>query len=417
MSRTVFWAWQSDRDEKVCHYFIRDVLQAVCTELSEELRLEESERADVDYDTKGVTGTPEIFATILKKIRAASVFMADVTPVARTEGGKPCANPNVMIELGHAFAHLPEDRVFIIANSFWYADEDELPFDLRHRRKPILYDLPPEADTTTRKAASVALKQKLKGWISAALGADKETIEFPGAPSRAGDASVWFDKGDALKHRDFHSGGGPEHVVKVLEKKPRSYIRIIPAGWRNGEPRRDALLSLPSHTQFFAPGTGITGNGGPNSQGLLRYWLAGRPGDAQAISAAQVFRTTGEIWAFDGQVSDADRGVDYVICPQIVRGWAQFLMTSIALLEHWQARLPIRVTVGVVGMTGFHWPPRIGARAAYDDAMSYTEVQRPWDEKGQRDFLVSASASLYDVFGLPAPTEEGLGDLIRPATV
>jgi len=109
MSRTVFWAWQSDRDEKVCHYFIRDILKAVCDELSEELELEESDRAEVDHDTKDVTGTPEVFATILQKIRAASVFVADVTPIARTEADKPCANPNVMIELGHALAHLPSE--------------------------------------------------------------------------------------------------------------------------------------------------------------------------------------------------------------------------------------------------------------------------------------------------------------------
>ena len=46
-------------------------------------------------------GSPDIVATILAKIEAAAVFVADVTPIAVSPGGKHVANPNVLIELGY----------------------------------------------------------------------------------------------------------------------------------------------------------------------------------------------------------------------------------------------------------------------------------------------------------------------------
>jgi len=307
--------------------------------------------------------------------------------------------------------------VFIIANSAWYEKEDELPFDLRHRRRPILYHLPAGSNAAAREAEGKQLARKLKDWIGKALERNEPAIEFQDAASRGDDPSVWFQPNEALKHRDFHDGGGPEQSITVFEGAPRAYIRVIPAGWRHGEPRRDALLKLPSHTQFFPPGTAATGDGGPNSHGLLRYWKARRIGEPQAISAAQIFRKTGEIWAFDGQVGDSDMGVEYLVCPRAIKGWSLFLMTALELLTHWEARGPIKVTVGVVGMTGLHWPPRIGRRVAYEDGIEHAATGRVWNEEAQRAFLVSAAAKLFDNFGLTAPTEQELGDLIRPAAV
>ena len=51
--------------------------------------------------------------------------------------------------------------MFIIANSAWYEKEDELPFDLRHRRRPILYHLPAGSNAAAREAEGKQLARKL----------------------------------------------------------------------------------------------------------------------------------------------------------------------------------------------------------------------------------------------------------------
>jgi hypothetical protein len=70
-------------------------------------------RPEIDHDTRGVAGTPPIAETILRKIDAASVFIADVTPVAVTDQGKQVANPNVLIELGYAKKTHPFERIIL----------------------------------------------------------------------------------------------------------------------------------------------------------------------------------------------------------------------------------------------------------------------------------------------------------------
>jgi hypothetical protein len=59
-------------------------------------------------DTKGEAGMCDIPNTILKKIRACDIFLADLTRVYPTEA-KPdnlAPNPNVVFELGYAARHL-----------------------------------------------------------------------------------------------------------------------------------------------------------------------------------------------------------------------------------------------------------------------------------------------------------------------
>jgi hypothetical protein len=81
----VFWSWQSDRDPKLHHYFVRDALKDACKLIAIDADYDEAERPEVDYDTKNVAGTPDITKTILDKIAAANVFVADMTPVGTTD--------------------------------------------------------------------------------------------------------------------------------------------------------------------------------------------------------------------------------------------------------------------------------------------------------------------------------------------
>lgn len=98
MAQTVFWSWQSDQPSRETRSLIRDALIAALDRIA--VDLEEADRPEIDHDTKDMPGSPDIVASILAKIEAAAVFIADVTPIAVTDGGKHVANPNVLIELG-----------------------------------------------------------------------------------------------------------------------------------------------------------------------------------------------------------------------------------------------------------------------------------------------------------------------------
>ncbi len=129
----VFWSWQSDTPGKIGRHFVRKTLETAIEELKEEIVVEEPDREiHLDHDRKGVSGSPDLANTILEKIKATSIFIADVTPVGKTPNGKALINPNVAIELGFALAHIGNQGLLMVLNS-QYGDRETLPFDLKHK--------------------------------------------------------------------------------------------------------------------------------------------------------------------------------------------------------------------------------------------------------------------------------------------
>ena len=135
---TIFYSWQSDTDTALNRNFIEDCLGRALRKIGPELSLELAPR--IDRDTQGVPGTPEITATIMRKIDECDVFVADVTLVATTDAGKRSPNPNVMLEWGYALKARGSSAVVHVMNTAFGAP-NELPFNLVHRRWPIDYAL------------------------------------------------------------------------------------------------------------------------------------------------------------------------------------------------------------------------------------------------------------------------------------
>jgi hypothetical protein len=114
----IFWSWLSDHDPKISHYFVRDALKAAIKKLQQAEDVEEPSEAErrvnleLDHDTKGLSGMPDIAASIFAKIDGSAAFVADLTPVGTSPskkdkdgneiGLRPVMNPNVAIELGYA---------------------------------------------------------------------------------------------------------------------------------------------------------------------------------------------------------------------------------------------------------------------------------------------------------------------------
>ncbi|MCX6793403.1 MAG: hypothetical protein NTY12_05300 [Candidatus Falkowbacteria bacterium] len=134
MKKVVFYSWQSDLPNATNRGFIQQSLEnatkAIVSDNSVEIE------PVVDRDTQGVSGSPDISATIFAKISAADVFVADVSLVARSENGRATPNPNVLLELGYALKSMGHERVILVFNKF-FGNIENLPFDLRMRRLMI----------------------------------------------------------------------------------------------------------------------------------------------------------------------------------------------------------------------------------------------------------------------------------------
>jgi hypothetical protein len=171
----VFWSWQSDTPGNIGRHFVRDSLLAAIRELKQPEDVEEPVERDrkdalhLDHDRQGVTGSPDLFQTILNKIDASAVFVADVTPVStilaktvneKTTPEKRNMNPNVAIELGYALKALSSFNVLMVLNTH-YGDREFLPFDLAHKSGPIMFHLAPNADKAARDKEAAMLKRQL----------------------------------------------------------------------------------------------------------------------------------------------------------------------------------------------------------------------------------------------------------------
>ncbi|MEO8000668.1 MAG: hypothetical protein ABI644_02245 [Arenimonas sp.] len=172
----IFWSWQSDNDQDSGRYFVRDVLNKLAKTLNSEAEAEEAERDEeadtikVDHDTKGVGGSPIIAETILRKIKEAAVFVADVTPIGLSVSGKKqLANPNVMIELGYALLALGHERIVLVMNEAENGSMENLPFDLRHWKAPAIYSLRAGASKEEITDQSAKLQSALKTRVKDSL--------------------------------------------------------------------------------------------------------------------------------------------------------------------------------------------------------------------------------------------------------
>ena len=152
--RSVFYSWQATLSNRTNRGFIRECLEGAAAGLNSDVSLEDSVR--IDSDTSGRPGSPKIFPTILAKIDACDIFVADVSFVS---GGQ--CNSNVMVELGYALKTLGEGRILMIFNEA-YGEIRDLPFDLSFNRQ-LVYRLGRDDEKATeRKKLTSLLKSALK---------------------------------------------------------------------------------------------------------------------------------------------------------------------------------------------------------------------------------------------------------------
>lgn len=395
----VFWCWQSDTDPKVCRYFIKGALEAAIKELATELDLDEAERPELDHDTKNAAGMPDIVASIFSKIAAASAVVVDITTVARTRKKKALANPNVPIELGYAEKAVGGNRIVAVANSHWFKGPKDLPFDLRNRRGPITFFLPPDSSNEMLSATKRQLVADLKVALKLILGDVPATPETPRREPRPGNAAIWFQKGARLRHRAFE-GDGPEQVVIPVEA-PRAYVRVRPRGWKQPPTRAFLGRSTTAH-KLWPSSTTPNGDGGLNAEGLLLYFFREQPGVGRvAFSATQFFLDDGELWTFCGKIGADDENDQRLALGTVSSVWRDAVTRSINFLTELDALSPLEVEIGVTGIEKLLWPQRFTRTQASTNSMLHRRVSSKWSADDQKKFLADSEIKLADVYGVP----------------
>lgn len=398
MGRTIFWSWQSDRNERETRHLIREALIVALDRLAGNSDIEE--RLEIDHDTRGLPGTPDIVAAILEKIDAASIFVADITPIAVSDRGKHVGNPNVLIELGYAKKALGTARVVTVWNTaFTRCRPEDLPFDLRGRRGPITYALNAGASREELGNARTFLTDALQERIGACLEhlPVPATGGLPWHPAIDGDPSIWMTPGDPINVNEGWGSG-----TKTFVEGGRWYVRILPTKF---DP---AALDSVSHGPFMDSYGGFSA--GQVTGGLMTYSGSVRTAVPPELDGASIwFRKTGEIWGFQTQVSGEYRGRQIFYGDLIPEGWAEILASGLNMLAKSGAQAPYRVRLGVTGLAGLYWevgrtfggePP-----IALDSSLENEFVVADKESTHWREGLIETWSALRRLFSMPKPDD------------
>lgn len=403
----IFYAWQSDTDSRTNRYLIRDCALEAIKQLNADLTLEDP--ISFDSDTMDVPGSPAIADTIMAKIAACDVFIADLTFIAKSAGDKYCPNPNVLIELGYAYGTIGPDRIVGIMNTA-YGEPDELPFDLAHRRYPVRYLLPAGAGKHERDQAKSVITTQLGVAIrTVILSRPAETTLDSGHTDHAVpmpySSFLADDKVFAhIEHPSFEPG---EEAEVKWKNGPQAYIRFRSIVASEVFTRVQLLKKL-SEPPILEPFGRFRGTWTSlNDFGAVVFNTDGRAEQQTSAKCLSQLFLSGEIWGINQTLfgNDAQHG-PYIASEAMEEQFARALHNYIAFCSrHLHASQPFKVVAGIDGIKN--------VRLAYADASGMTRFSRPCivdhtgttadiadSEKEPRAVLNTLFSNLYDSCGI-----------------
>jgi hypothetical protein len=400
---TIFWSWQSDLDHRTNRDVVRLALEQAIGEIAVEL--EEADRPTLTHDTKDIAGTPDIVATILAKIEAASIFVADLTPIAVSDSSKAVANPNVLIELGFAKHALGLERIILVWNTSYSGTKPEdLPFDLRGRRAPISFCL--ETGATTEDVRRE--RDRLKKQLSTAILASLRTVasEPDKAPNWQvpvhGTPSQWQGSDQILK---INESSGP--VMAKLSDGPCAYARIVPSAWT--EPADFGEVHGIPMGQVSGYSWGRT------TGGFLTFETDYKEAGITHISNLTMqFHDTGEVWGRDSNIVDAT--MTEIRSSTLLWDWEDFLRIQLSRLKTDNAKGPFHVILGVdeIGETKLPYGWRGDSNLALEHRIEIKRTLTTGSSSEIEEVLLVAWTALYRAFGMPKPDMANVLEVLRP---
>lgn len=414
----VFWSWQSDVAPKENRWFIRDALIDAIKLAASELAVTEAERPEIDQDTLGAAGMVDIAATILGKIVESAVFVADVTPIGKTDKGKALPNPNVMVELGWAMNKPGISRIIAVLNAADGWKVEELPFDIRHR-SVMKYALKPGADAVERARVRKQLTAELAAALKVNLGAElvERAAATPviGVDARPEERSIWAH---AVQDIPFHEGLGAGLPRKVVVPHgPRGYARFIPAAWTNAPPSVAAVEAWSEFAKLPPMEGGSAGSFGPSEDGYVRFWGASlNGGDYQASNVAMFFEKTGELWILHGTAIDPGGDRTYLRVGALLKHWSTALRTADRFFDEFGAYPVRKIEFGVTQMRDARWlvgSSTLALPISRKPGVVVERQERDWTNAAQIAFLRVAYNELRNAFSLAPEDEASFGKTLQ----
>jgi hypothetical protein len=415
----IFWSWQSDYSPNTCRQFIRDALIKAIDQVADEIEVDDADRPEIDHDTKGERGMADIAATILAKIANAAVFVADITPIAQSQDGKWLPNPNVMIELGWAMHRPGWERVIGILNMASGANVEDLPFDIRQRRV-VTFVLAENADKETRTAIRSKLVRDLREALRINLEERAEdvaaAVEITGVAAKPDNFSIWASASDRLSHNDAFGRARRETVV--TPEVPRAYMRVIPAGWRNGVPSVSDISNMHDFECVGAPSDGASaGNFGATDEGFVRYWITDWSESREAISTnmTMFFEDTGEFWMLHGSVIAQHQGQLLLRDHPMLGQWSRLLRKAMEAMDRFQALKIRRTEAGLFGVRELQWFSEWQGDRTPSRRNDTQEVRQgaDWGSEAQLTFLTKAYNRVRNLFALERSTEADVTRILQ----
>ncbi len=389
MPTRIFYSWQSDRPNETNKDFIKIALDEAKNKINQDLQLlGDSERSVfIDHDSLNVPGMPALTETIKAKIRDSAAVVLDLTFIGRvtdaTEGqnvaklGRHVSNPNVLLEYSYAEAHLTDSALVSVLNTSFGEPKNNMPFDMAHKRWPILYDAPDgEKYEDARQAATNHLVNELvsnlKPIIQAYLDRPRNLQNKTHEQQAVEGGSCFVESGHKLATVKTPADRNRK-IVLTPRSGSRLFVRFIPF---------KAQVPLQSHeTQKFLmkaqlnpistePFQGCSEE--RNSFGAIAYAkypesksLTDKTIDHLEVhfveSFVQLFRSR-EVWAVDSYVLAPDYGLEEDDQPGPSTIWIEdvkrclkrfierYLKAAASILG---LNVPIRMIIGVTGVENF----------------------------------------------------------------
>lgn len=326
--RTVFYSWQSDSPAKSNRSFIEAALRLAMKHLSAEWQLDAP--LELDRDTKGVPGTPEITSTILEKIDQCAVFVGDLTFIARSlpreeKAEKLVSNPNVLLEYGYALKARGTEHCVMVINTHYGAPE-QLPFNLSHRRHPICYSLPPHSDQQVVKDTRVSLAKELEKAI--------RKVFLPTRPVEGDPASFVTDWSSLIREQRLPDVKGNPSFKWDHADAPKLYLRVTPTK-SVGKWRPDELCSLMQREPRVTPlGREHDIMYGTSEYGGIAYSFVKQNDGFRLMNFTQSFKYGG-LWGVDVEY------LQHKIIPRNVVTLLASTLEQYLVFLRYQLRMPV----------------------------------------------------------------------------
>lgn len=357
---TVFYSWQSDSDSRVNRSFIEAALKAAVAKLNRDVVVQEALRENslsVDKDTKGLPGMPPIADSIFAKIDKCLVFVPDMTFVGAGNGDRRISNPNVLIEYGWALCSRSHARIVAVMNAEYGEPTGEnLPFDMRHMRRPITYRLSPEDDESKRREVKAELVNNLYDALAlvAKLPGDQEDVSASdGGTLAVGSPSLFFPIAEPLT--TMYGDSGTARELRMHESA-RMYLRVIPT-----RESREPLTSRVAQQLMQGGRLLPLGRDGGSSfeRNAFGAFVFARDGD-RILKLTQLFKSR-ELWGIDAELLDESRIREfsgathaYVPCVAFEHSYVKALHNYLEFArDALNIEPPVRVICGVTGISNY----------------------------------------------------------------